>query len=150
MSIEKYRVKGESRALSGSHHCTAAFPPALMRLAISVVSLYAQAKAGELDVLAAAIEIRTGNWPQEPVEGVDDRGIERMNLTGEIVTGEVGLRLGPARPDKPETELVWDVFPDGAIAYADANAGNYTIRILGGPNSSGSILRRPLTTPSPT
>ena len=127
----------------------AGFNPAdrVMRLANSVGSLYAQGKAGELDVLAAAIEMRTGHWPREPVEGVDERGIERMNLTGEIVTGEVVLRLGPAKPDKPETELVWDVFPDGAIAYADPNEGNYTIRILGGSNSSGSILRRLLATP---
>lgn len=127
----------------------AGFNPAerVMRLANYSGSLYAQGKVGELDVLAAAIEFRTGEWPREPFEGVDDRGIERLNLTGRFVTGQVVLRLGPAKPDKPDSGLVWDVLPDGAIAYADPNATNYTIRILGGALSRGSIQERPLATP---
>ena len=90
-----------------------------------------------------------GNEPEE--EAADERMIEALDLAGDLVAGEIVLEAWrPPRPDSGdaeydledpastmgtlteapvfEPELVWDVLPDGAIAYADSST--YTVRIV--------------------
>ena len=84
-------------------------------------------------------------------QGADRRVIEVLDLTGEVVAGEVLLEAWrPPRPDRGsaeielarvpsttgafagvpmfEPEFVWDALPGGAIAYADSST--YTVRVV--------------------
>ena len=45
-------------------------------------------------------------------------------MTQDLIVGEVVLRLSPARPDKPEARLVWDLLPDGPIIRAMRSGWN--------------------------
>ena len=117
--------------------------------------LYAQGTdAGFGRMLGAAAEL-AGSEPEE--NGADERMIEALDLSGDVVSGQTLLEAWrPPRPEgtnaeidlgdlasmlgtiaaKPvfEPELVWDVLPGGAIAYADSST--YTIRIVRG----GAVL----------
>lgn len=102
-----------------------------------------------------------GSDPDE--EAADERMIEVLDLSGDVVAGESVVEAWrPPRPESAEIEpgdlenmlsavteapifepeLVWDVLPGGAIAYADSST--YTIRIV----RDGALLNtlsRPIT-----
>ena len=118
---------------------------------------------------SAIAETLTG---EKPPERADDRGLERLNLRGEVMTVEPVLRAwrvprdedewpGPeelrnASPSELaeiaselegmrrflEPALLWDVLPDGTIAWSDSSG--YAVRLApaGGPLTG--VLRRPL------
>ena len=102
-------------------------------------------------------------------EGVDDRGLERLDLRGNEVATETILeawRPPPAREEAEdlslsdlqdvssifgmmmggvswfEPDLLWDVLPDGAIAYSDSSA--YEIKLTDRAGRVTRTLRRPL------
>ncbi len=111
--------------------------------------LYAQGTDASLGRMLGALAELVGTEPEE--EEADERMIEALDLAGEVMAGEVVLEAWrPPRPEsaKPEIELgnlasmmsviaeapvfepelLWDVLPGGAIAYADSST--YTIRIV--------------------
>ena len=103
----------------------------------------------------------------EDGERVDDRGLERLDLSGDVVVAEPILR-GWSPPSEPAEELslddmmdpsavitlmmgqltlykpalLWDLLPDGTIAYSDSSA--YAIKLLGTDGATTTVLRRPL------
>lgn len=126
-------------------------------------TLYAQGSDAVMGRMLGALAELIGGEPEE--EAADDRMIEELDLAGDVVTGETVLEAWrPPRPESPnaeielgnlasmmsavteapifEPELVWDVLPGGAIAYADSST--YTIRIV----RDGALLNtltRPIT-----
>ena len=103
-------------------------------------------------------------------EGVDDRGIERVEIVGDTATARPVLHAWRVpRGDDPdglsvndladqsrlmtsmvgmlndrlyyEPDLLWDVLPDGTIAYSDSSA--YAVRIVGADGAATGVLRRP-------
>jgi len=102
-----------------------------------------------------------------PEPGVDERGLERLDLTGDVVSATPVLQVW--RVPREETEgdldmedllnpanlvglgdgiryyepgLFWDVLPDGTIAYSDSTG--YVIRIARPGGEVIDELRRPL------
>ena len=103
--------------------------------------------------------------------GVDHRGIERLELGGELVAAEPFLQAWRVSREESsevltlsdlanesraasalvgavnsagmyfEPELHWDVLPDGTIAYSDSSA--YAIKLVGPGESVIGVLRRP-------
>lgn len=99
---------------------------------------------------------------------VDDRGIERVVLTGDEIATEPVVRgwRPAARSDRSpnasgsagstaelarqltsadmhfEPQLLWDVLPDGVIAYSDSSA--YAVRLVNRQGSTVGVLRRGL------
>ena len=111
--------------------------------------LYAKGTDAGFGRVFGALAELMGNEPEE--EAADDRMIEVLDLAGDLVAGETVLEAWrPPRLDGGnaevelgdlasmmgtmteapvfEPELVWDVLPDGAIAYADSST--YTVRIV--------------------
>lgn len=118
---------------------------------------------------SAIAETLTG---EKPKERADDRGLERLNLRGEVMIVEPVLHAwriprdedewpGPEelRDASPEDlaemaaelegmrrflepDLLWDVLPDGTIAYSDSSAYAVKLARSGGPLTG--VLRRPL------
>ena len=111
--------------------------------------LYAKGTDAGFGRLVGALAELMGNQPEE--EAADERMIEVLDLAGDLVAGETVIEAWrPPRPDSGnaelelgdlasmmgtmteapvfEPELVWDVLPDGAIAYADSST--YTVRIV--------------------
>lgn len=103
-------------------------------------------------------------------EAIDDRGIERVTFSGEVVTVQPVLRgwrpgeresgelSATDTSDEPlgstflagqlasaivhfEPQLHWDVLPDGVIAYADSSA--YAVKLVDLHGSVTGVLRRP-------
>ena len=122
-----------------------------------------------MDAFTGALAELTGEDVEALEPGVDDRGLERLDLTGDVVSTtpilqgwrapleeareEVGSRdlLNPAAlagmaggglPRYFEPPFLWDVLPDGTIAYADSST--YAIKLVrpGGPVFD--VLRRPI------
>ncbi len=131
-----------------------------MRLAIrpdpSGDALIAQGPAAAMDRMAAAMAQMLGARGQE--EGVDDRGLERIDLTGDVVSAipvlqswrasrEAADELDPADLSNPtammgsmmndrigfQADFHWDLLPDGTIVWSDSTA--YAIKFArpGGP-----------------
>lgn len=111
--------------------------------------LYAQGEDASRRRMFGALSELMGSEPEE--EAADERMIEALDLAGEVMAGEVVLEAWrPPRPESAaaefelgdlasmmstlaeapmfEPELVWDVLPGGAIAYADSST--YTVRIV--------------------
>ena len=118
---------------------------------------------------SAIAETLTG---EKPPERADDRGLERLNLGGEAMTVEPVLRawriprdedewpgpeelknLSPSELAEIASELegmrrflepalLWDVLPDGTIAWSDSSAYAVKLGRAGGPLTG--VLRRPL------
>ena len=111
--------------------------------------VYAQGSDTGMGRMFGALAELLGNEPQE--EGADERMIEALDLTGDVVASETLLQAWrPPRPENANTEfelgdltsmmatmteapqfepdLEWDVLPGGIIAYADSST--YTIRIV--------------------
>ena len=105
----------------------------------------------------------------EDEEGVDDRGLERLDLGGEEVVGETILEAWRPRAESDETEgmslsdltdpssmirmmagdekwfepdFLWDLLPDGGIVYSDSSA--YRIRVADRNGQVTRTLTRPL------
>ena len=118
--------------------------------------LYAQGTDATVGRAFGALAELLGSEPEE--ERADEHMIEELDLAGDLVAGEAVLEAWrPPRPGSPnaeiepddlimsmmrtvaeapvfEPELVWDVLPGGAIAYADSST--YTVRIV----RNGAVL----------
>ena len=123
--------------------------------------LFAQGSDAGFGRMLGALAELIGSDPDE--EAADERMIEVLDLSGDVVAGESVVEAWrPPRPESAEIEpgdlenmlsavteapifepeLVWDVLPGGAIAYADSST--YTIRIV----RDGALLNtlsRPIT-----
>ena len=112
-------------------------------------------------------ELAGAEAPEEG--GVDDRGLERLSLGGEEVVAETILEAWrpPAEGDEPEDlslsdltdpasmfgmmmggerwfepDLLWDLLPDGGIAYSDSSA--YKVKVTDRTGRVTRTLGRPL------
>lgn len=100
------------------------------------------------------VEALTGTKPEKRV---DDRGLERVDLRGDVITFELALqtwRIPREELVQPGTEavrrvtrflepdLLWDVLPDGTIAWSDSSAYVIKVAWAGGPVIDA--LRRPI------
>ena len=105
-----------------------------------------------------------GHEEDKTPRGADDRALETLDLSGDEVVQEPILQgwraprpeagLSPAElEDWPkvvasledryfEPAFVWDVLPDGTIAYSDSSA--YAIKLASPDGSVTDVLRRPL------
>ena len=131
-------------------------------------ALIAQGQPAFMGALTGALAQLTGEDVEAPEAGVDDRGLERLDLTGDVVTATPILQawkppseearkelssgdlanpaalagmLGGGLPRYFEPPFLWDVLPDGTIAYSDSST--YAIKLVkpGGPVID--VLRRP-------
>ncbi|MXW16469.1 MAG: hypothetical protein F4139_09830 [Gemmatimonadetes bacterium] len=107
-----------------------------------------------------------GESADAPEAGVDDRGLERLDLAGDVVTTtpilqawrvppmETGEEIGIDDVSDPSTFaritnliryfepfMTWDVLPNGTIAYSDSTA--YAIKLAGPAGAGIDVLRRP-------
>ena len=129
-------------------------------------SLLAQGVPGMLGGLSTAMAEMMGLEIETP-DGVDDHGIERLDLSGDVVAAEPVLQAW-SPPSEPAPELSasdltnvsammgsmfgqvthyepalhWDLLPDGTIAYSDSSA--YAIRMRAPDGSVRAVLTRPL------
>ena len=129
-------------------------------------SLLAQGLPGMLGGLSTAMAEMMGLEIETP-DGVDDHGIERLDLSGDVVAAEPVLQAW-SPPSEPapelspsdltdvsammgsmfgqvthyEPRLLWDLLPDGTIAYSDSSA--YLVRLRARDGSIRAELTRPL------
>ena len=119
---------------------------------------------GFMSSMAEAMAEVTGEDVGEvPEPGVDERGLERLDLTGDAVSATPILRVWRAPREETEEDMsfedmledpvgldnaryfepgfLWDVLPDGTIAYSDSTA--YAIRLSGLAGQVVDVLRRP-------
>ena len=106
---------------------------------------------------------RLQGYPEDDTEGVDDRALEVLDLSGDVVAPEPVLQGWRApRPEPPsstslddwpkivaavedryfEPGLHWDVLPDGTIVYSDSTT--YAVKLASPDGSVTCVLRRPL------
>ncbi|MDE2762510.1 MAG: hypothetical protein OXQ94_01500 [Gemmatimonadota bacterium] len=132
-------------------------------------ALIAQGMPSELGAMSGALEALaelTGETLELPEAAVDESGLERLDLTGEVVSATPILRAWKApREEVPgitsiedlrdpsklwgvtnriryfEPHLLWDVLPDGTIAYADSTA--YAVKLAAPGGRVIDVLRRP-------
>ncbi len=132
-------------------------------------ALIAQGAPGMMSQMSGLIAEATGA-DEEP--GIDDRGLERVDLGGDVVTAEPILQgwRPPSEDDGAEMSaddfqdvssmvtsmaemmvgeerffepgLIWDVLPDGTLAYSDSSA--YSIKLTGEAGAVMTVLRREL------
>ena len=134
--------------------------------------LIAQGMRSVMGALTGALARLTGEDVEAPEAGVDERGLERLDLTGEVASTTPILQAWRAPREKAETEpgsedlanpaavagmvgirlpryfeppFLWDVLPDGTIAYSDSSA--YAIKLAEPGGAVTDVLRRPF---SPT
>ena len=124
--------------------------------------IIARGVEGVLVEMMSVVNRRMG-YPKDDTEGVDDRGLEALDLSGDLVASESILQGWRApRPEPPsstdledwpkivaairdryfEPTFHWDVLPDGTIAYSDSSA--YAIKLVSPDGSVTDVLRRPL------
>ena len=123
----------------------------------------ARGVAGVLVAMANRANRRMGHEDDETPAGADDRALETLDFSGDEVVQEPILQgwraprpeaaLSPAgMEDWPkvvasmedryfEPAFVWDVLPDGTIAWSDSSA--YAIRLASPDGSVTDVLRRP-------
>ncbi len=130
--------------------------------------LYRQGQPDMFGQMLGAIEQLLGAGARTP--SVDERGIERLELAGEVVAAEPVLQAWRVpRDDDPdeltlndfanesratdalagmasatmffEPDLYWDALPDGTIAYSDSSA--YAIKLVAPSGSLIGVLERP-------
>ena len=130
--------------------------------------LYRQGQPDMFGQMLGAIELLLGAGARTP--SVDERGIERLELAGEVVAAEPVLQAWRVpRDDDPdeltlndfanesratdalagmasatmffEPDLYWDALPDGTIAYSDSSA--YAIKLVAPSGSLIGVLERP-------
>ena len=122
---------------------------------------------GALSGVFEAVAEIAGENAEVPEPGVDDRGLERLDLTGDVMSATPILQAWRVPREDTQEELsiedladpssligmigdqiryfeppfFWDVLPDGTIAYSDSTT--YAIKLVkpGGPVVD--VLRRP-------
>ncbi len=126
--------------------------------------ILAQGVGGVLAQMANFANRRMGRPEDENPAGVDDRALEMLELSGDVMTSipilqgwraprpDVGLssadeadwsRVVATTEDRYfEPGFHWDVLPDGAIAYSDSSA--YAIKLARPDGSIIHVLTRPL------
>ena len=107
---------------------------------------------------------RLMGYPEDDTQGVDDRALETLDLSGDVIASEPVLQGWRApRPELQFTStdledwpkivaairdryfepgFLWDVLPDGTIAYSDSSA--YAIKLASPDGSVTEVLERPL------
>lgn len=98
----------------------------------------------------AAGRAASGDDTDEEFEAVgEDERLDRLDLRGEAAVAETIVRARHIPPDGTERRglyfaprLIWDVLPDGAIAYVDSTA--YEVILLGDDGTPRGVLERPL------
>ena len=125
--------------------------------------LIAQGLDGVLVEMANFASRLTGHEEDEAPPRADDRALETLDLSGDVIVQEPilqGWRAPRAEPrltaetleDWPkvvqsirdryyEPGLHWDVLPDGTIAYSDSSA--YAVKLASPDGSVTDVLRRP-------
>ena len=108
-----------------------------------------------------------GTGDENPARRADDRGLERIDLGGDVISytpvlqawraprEEEAVSTNPADLVKPSTvvglmgkrrfyepRFRWDLLPDGTIAYTDSSA--YAIKLAEPGGAVTDVLRRPL------
>ena len=131
-------------------------------------ALIAQGTASAMGALTGALAELTGEDVEAREPGVDDRGLERLDLTGDVVSATPILQawraprdeaqeepgsgvpanpaalaamLGDGLPRYFEPPFLWDVLPDGTIAYSDSST--YAIKLAKPGGAVVDVLRRP-------
>ena len=109
----------------------------------------------------------TGQSVETPEPGVDDRGLERLDLSGDVLSTapilqgwraprlEIEQNVTIENINDPSTMaglmnsiryfepfMTWDVLPDGTIAYSDSTA--YAIKLAAPEGPVTDVLRRPI------
>lgn len=126
--------------------------------------LIAQGVGGVLVAMANRMNRLMGHEEDEPSRGVDDRALETLDFSGDMVISRPILQGW--RAPRPELMLStadeedwakvvasmedryfepgfhWDVLPDGTIAYSDSTT--YAIKLASPDGSVTDVLRRPL------
>ncbi len=127
--------------------------------------LYAQGALDAMGDIIGAFDELAGANP-DPGVGVDERGVERIDLSGEVVVAEPVLQGWRAPRTQPvdiitaddlrnsrslaeaatapmffDPDFHWDILPDGTIAYSDSSA--YVIWIWV-DTSVRDVIRRPI------
>ena len=126
--------------------------------------IMAQGVGGVLAQMANFANRRMGRPEDENPAGVDDRALETLDLSGDVMTSRPilqgwraprpGVNLSSA--DEADWSRVvattedryfepgfhWDVLPDGTIAYSDSSG--YAIKLARPDGSVIDVLRRPL------
>lgn len=126
--------------------------------------IIARGVGGVLVAMANRMNRRMGYQEDETSSGVDDRALETLDFSGDMVVSRPILQGWRApRPelmlspgdDEDWAKVVasmedryfepgfhWDVLPDGTIAYSDSTA--YAIKLASLEGSVTDVLRRPL------
>ena len=132
-------------------------------------ALIAQGMPSELGAMSGALEALaelTGETLEMPEAAVDESGLERLDLTGEAVSAtpifqgwkapreevpgitsiedlrDASKLMGLVNPIRYfEPFPVWDVLPDGTIAWSDSTA--YAVKLAGPGGRVTAVLRRP-------
>lgn len=111
--------------------------------------IIAQGVGGLLAQMANLANRRMGRPENESAAGVDDRGLETLDLSGDVMKSRPILqgwrapRVVAMTEDRYyEPEFHWDVLPSGTIAYSDSSA--YAIKLVSPDGSMIDVLRRPL------
>ena len=126
--------------------------------------IIAQGVGGALAAMMHRMNRRMGHAEYATPAGVDDRALETLDLSGEVMVARPilqgwraprpKLQLSPADADDwPkmvqsledryfEPGFLWDVLPDGTIAYSDSSA--YAIKLARPDGSLLDVLTRPL------
>ena len=81
--------------------------------------------------------------------GGEEGKLERLDLRGEVAVPELVARARQVIPDDPDEgspfftpSVIWDVLPDGTIAYFDSTA--YAISLVASDGRTQGVLERPL------
>ena len=98
----------------------------------------------------AAGRAASGDPTDEEFEAVGEDGrLDRLDLRGEAAVAETIMRARRIPPDGTESHalyfaprLIWEVLPDGAVAYVDSTA--YEVILLGADGTPRGVLERPL------
>lgn len=155
--LERFvRWPGEARTLSSAlHHREIRADPMGDRL-------IAQGVQGVLVEMMNRMNRRMG-YPEDDTRGVDDRALETLDISGDVIVQEPVLQGWRAPRPEPlasdaledwprvvasmedryfEPGFHWDLLPDGTIAYSDSSA--YAIKLARRDGSVIDVLRRPL------
>lgn len=129
-------------------------------------TLYAQGMLNAVRHLLGS-EVRELLGMAEAATEVDERGIERIDLSGEVAEARTVLKAWRPPRDEPSEEVTvrdladpstlveafggsryyeprlhWDILPDGTVAYSDSSA--YLIRFAAAGGRTTSELTRPI------
>ncbi len=111
--------------------------------------LIAQGAGGVLVAMRNRMSRRMGQPENEAPPGVDDRALETLDLSGNVIVSTPILQGWRAPRTEVTTEdryfepgFHWDLLPDGTIAYSDSSG--YAIKLASSDGSVTDVLTRPL------